>query len=324
MAGFIFGNVGELNARVTVMSFIVVVFFIIVFDAIIGVIEYFLEGSKLYHRILQTIYKELMTMGLLSFSISMILALEDPEVTHSKEGDKWIKGIEFSHILLFFLTFFFVGHAFVLIRKSILSRSFYRTVYQQKVDDLLKEAPTIMNPFRYFMFQLHYLPTSGVKEKMELWLFHELFRDTYWLPRDFNFADYLSGCFDQYIQKMVDRGYITWIILLLLAMLNFARIKLHIGFKTCRNSSDSSSSHRALGGSSSTTTESGSSHGSYDKDMCENNLFRIFLMCGALLIIYALILVYVSRIYRLRCQCFHKCYDIANNVCLQPLDVCGI
>lgn len=83
MAQFEFGSVGTLSSTVTLqglftkcynnsfllirsfstVAFIVVVLFVIMFDAFIGVIEYLLGESKLYKRMIQTIYKELMLMG---------------------------------------------------------------------------------------------------------------------------------------------------------------------------------------------------------------------------------------------------------------------
>jgi hypothetical protein len=320
MAGFVFGNVGELNASVTVQCFVYVVFFIMFFDAFVGVLEYFLQGSPLYHRMIQTIYKELMLMCIVSFIITMILALESYKNTHSEVGTKWIKGIEFAHILLFFLTFFFVGHALFLMRKSIVSRAYYRTTFSQGVSTVLSEAPNIMkNPLEYFLFKFHLFPATGTKERMELWLMHELFRDTYWLPHDFNFADYLSGCFDQYILKTIDRSFFTWIVLICLSVLNYARISLHIGFQTCRNSHDASaSSHRFLvtmehngittrllggssSGSSSGSTDSSSAEAiEHEKQICNYNMFRLFLFFGGILVLFNLLVVYIARLYRVR------------------------
>lgn len=340
MAGFVFGNVGELNASVTVQCFVYLVFFIMFFDAFVGVLEYFLQGSPLYHRMIQTIYKELMLMGIVSFIITMILALESYKNTHSEAGTKWIKGIEFAHILLFFLTFFFVGHALFLMRKSIVSRSYYRTTFSQGVSTVLSEAPNIMkNPLEYFLFKFHLFPAIGTKDRMELWLMHELFRDTYWLPHDFNFADYLSGCFDQYILKTIDRSFFTWIVLIVLSVLNYARISLHIGFQTCRNpnhettSSSSSSSHRLLvtlehngamtrllGGSSSSGssssssgTDSSSAHATdYDAEICNYNMFRLFLFFGGILVIFNLVVVYIARLYRVRYVFVFVCFGVVS------------
>lgn len=316
MAGFIFGNVGELNSSVTVQCFVYVVLFIMFFDAFVGVLEYFLQGSQLYHRMIQTIYKELMLMGIVSFIITMILALESYKNTHSEEGTKWIKGIEFAHILLFFLTFFFVGHAMFLMRKSIVSRSYYRTIFSQGVDEVLNDAPNIMkNPLEFFLFKFHSIPAIGTKERMELWLFHELFRDTYWLPRDFNFADYLSGCFDQYILRTIDRSFFTWIVLMLLSVLNYGRIRLQVGFKTCKRpptaedhrirylmatEEKDESMARLLGGTSSDGSSASAQESLYDEETCNYNMFRLFLFFGAILIVFNLIVVYIARLYRVR------------------------
>lgn len=335
MAGFVFGNVGELNASVTVQCFVYLVFFIMFFDAFVGVLEYFLQGSPLYHRMIQTIYKELMLMGIVSFIITMILALESYKNTHSEAGTKWIKGIEFAHILLFFLTFFFVGHALFLMRKSIVSRAYYRTTFSQGVSTVLSEAPNIMkNPIEYFLFKFHLFPAIGTKDRMELWLMHELFRDTYWLPHDFNFADYLSGCFDQYILKTIDRSFFTWIVLISLSVLNYARISLHIGFQTCRNPNhESATSHRFLvtmehngvttrllggssGGSSGSTDSSSAEAIEHEQQICNYNMFRLFLFFGGILVIFNLVVVYIARLYRVRYVIHSLCHSCGSLLAL--------
>ncbi len=67
------------------------------FDFLVGLMEYYLEGSQQYNRMVQMIYKELMLMGLVSFTVIMV---EAGQVNSSSEESyhQWITGIDFSHM----------------------------------------------------------------------------------------------------------------------------------------------------------------------------------------------------------------------------------
>jgi len=140
--GFKFGLVSNLNSKVTLLCFLGVILFLVVFDFFVNLLEFFLEGdhlfesqyifviliyhtsgSELYNRMVQMIYKELMLMGLVSFTVIMIEASKKEDPNHH---DDWIIGIDFSHIVIFFLTFFFVAHAFYLMWTSVSCASIYR------------------------------------------------------------------------------------------------------------------------------------------------------------------------------------------------------
>lgn len=47
----------------TLIAFLVVIFFIIMFDYTTEILEFFLKDSIIYSKIVQSIYKELMIMG---------------------------------------------------------------------------------------------------------------------------------------------------------------------------------------------------------------------------------------------------------------------
>lgn len=106
MGGFAFGSVGHLDIDVSIISFVCVIVFVVFFDVMIGVLEYFLDGSKLYNRMVQLIYKELMLMGLVSFIILMSSAFQTAEQASSHTAHIWLAAVDFSHILLFFSDFF--------------------------------------------------------------------------------------------------------------------------------------------------------------------------------------------------------------------------
>lgn len=250
----------------------------------------------------------------------MINALEDPKVINSFEGHRWILGIEFSHILMFFLTFFYVAMAFFLIRNSIVTRSKYQAIFRESIPSVLEDAEKLkISPWKAFFFRCNYLNIFEVKGRVELHLFNILFRDTYWMPKEFNVADYLSGCFDIYAQKTIERSYVSWALLLFLAVLNYARVRSGIGFKTCRlvsasslgyddHSSGATDDLASLGEATydhhmmrDLTSSSGAAEEVYvDASVCNRNMVKLFLVCAASLCTYAMIMVYFARLYRLR------------------------
>jgi hypothetical protein len=84
---FKFGLANDLDPSISLYCFLCVVFFLIFFEYLSGVIEFFLEKSPLYNRILQLIYKELMLMGLVSFAVIMYGATQNHDSEHDSSHD---------------------------------------------------------------------------------------------------------------------------------------------------------------------------------------------------------------------------------------------
>jgi hypothetical protein len=327
MGGFEFGSVAHLDVQVTLISFISVILFIVVFDVGTGIMEYFLEGSKLYGKMIQMIYKELMLMGLVSFIVIITEAAQTTKLSHSAEGQAWFKAVDFSHILLFFVTFFFVAHAFYLMRASIVSGRKYKFDFAERITELIESIETVKKSrFQSYLYNFDFLPLSSVRDRVEFRLLHILFRDAYCLPEDFNFAYYLNGCYDRHALKTINRSFATWAILILLAVLNFIRISADIGFRSCtaeyEKEKDAAAAHNETStqdhyddhteaphrlltdiyslSSSGASHSSGGNHHGYTSNLCRINLVKLFLGAGILLCLYSLIIVFFSRLYKLR------------------------
>jgi hypothetical protein len=208
--GFEFGSVAHLDTQITLISFIAVILFVNLFDMITGIMEYFLEDSKLYNRMIQVIYKELMLMGLVSFIVVLTEAAQTTQFTLSHKGEEWFKAVDFAHILLFFVTFFFVCHALYLMNKSISSSHKYKYMFGESYHDLIEELNKFTgkarnNSFSFSSFLSSFIfncssflsfSSSSLRDRVEFKLVTVLFRDAYNLPEDFSFAYYLSGfCF---------------------------------------------------------------------------------------------------------------------------------
>lgn len=221
--GFEFGVITNLNFDITLYCFIAVVSFVIVFEYLIGIMEYFLEGSHLYSHMIQMIYKELMLMGLVTFCVIMYEAAPDGGVTETEED--WINAIDFSHVYLFFVTFFFVMHAFYLMFMSVWSASRYRSMFTEKTLDLLAALEKVKaSTYDRFLFSVKQLPLCSVRNRVEFSMIHSLFTKTYLLPEDFDFPYYLSGCFDRFALRTINRSMFTWVVLLIIVACNFFRI----------------------------------------------------------------------------------------------------
>lgn len=289
--GFEFGVIADLDFSITLYCFIAVVSFVILFEYIIGVMEYFLEGSHLYTHMIQMIYKELMLMGLVTFCVIMYEATPDGGITENEES--WISAIDFSHVYLFFVTFFFVMHAFYLMFMSVWSSSTYRAMFTEKTKDLISAVETVKaSRWSSFLFNVKEFPLSSVRNRVEFSIIHALFLKTYLIPEDFDFPYYLHGCFDRFALRTINRSMFTWVVLLFIVLCNFIRIAIGWSCHVPAEEEEVEGERRAL-----TDEEEGLGAG---HDGCKEQLLYIFLGCGLSLIAYTLILTMVTRIYKLR------------------------
>mmetsp|Transcript_2971 Transcript_2971/g.4586 ORF Transcript_2971/g.4586 Transcript_2971/m.4586 type:complete len:780 (+) Transcript_2971:187-2526(+) len=286
--GFEFGVVTELDFTVTLYCFIIIILFVIVFEYLIGIMEYFLEGSKLFSEMIQMIYKELMLMGLVTFCVIMYEATTAGGVSEGQEH--WISGIDFSHVYLFFVTVFFVIHAFYLMAMSSSAASEYRGKFTEKTVDLISSLEKLRdNPISAGIFRFKLLPLSDVRTRVEFSLLHSLFLKTYLLPEEFDFPYYLSGCFGQFALRTIERSMFTWVVLLLVVVLNFARIKLGFSCGAIEDLEEDARRRQLEEGEE----EEGS-------EECVETMVYIFLACGVVLILYSVILTVITRIYKTR------------------------
>ena len=97
-------HVGSLEATpvITFASILVVVLFIIFFDFFTKFLEYSLQESPRYNRMVQNIYKELMQMGIISFVFVLYQSID----AHG-DANEWSSALDFSHILLFFVAIWY-------------------------------------------------------------------------------------------------------------------------------------------------------------------------------------------------------------------------
>eukprot|EP01038_Epipyxis_sp_PR26KG_P010905 gene10905-14640_t len=288
MAGFEFGSINDIEAQ-----------------HVVGVVEVLLEDKVLYKSMLQIVYKELMLMGLLSFSVTMGEALQTSEQHTSLAA--WIHGIDFVHILLFYLTIFFVVHAFYLLSQSVRNMKYYSYLKFNSTPEVLLDLieETEKNPISSFLYKYVTLfPFSNNRDKVEYYLIREIFREMYWLPNNFDFASYLSGCFDRYTLRAMHRSIFTWTALIAAVLFNFGRIRLALSCKPPATEGG----HRYLSGTTDdhAATDDHSSHyygadtpKKFDNE-CTRDTINLFLGCGAVLCIYAVYFTMVATVIKQR------------------------
>jgi hypothetical protein len=153
---------------------------------------------------------------------------------------------------------------------------------------------------RFFSF-------SVLRSETEFRIIQTIFENHYYVPLDFSFASYLSGCFACYYRKIINRSILTWLLLTIVLILNYARMTkdyyycIESSVESVSNSTltNDESIHRFLRfnyGSrflSSGTVESTVSN-------CNIRTIRYYLVAGFMLCAYFLVLLFISRVYRLR------------------------
>ena len=281
---FQFGAVLGIDALEGSWTFLAVVAFLLTFEFFVGLLEYLVEGSTVYNQMVQKIYKELMIMGLVSFTIVMYEATVQD---HSDAVVKVITAIDFNHLLLFFVAIFFVVHAIVLIKVSAGSAKEFFFMFNKPVSEVISNLDSVFaNPISRFFFNMQYLPFSSERELVEFKLVHRLFTDTYSMSHDFNFSFYLTGCFEEYALKAMEGGVLPWFALVFLVVLNYIRIAFSLGYSCPSYHEDD---HRRLEGGVAPLTD------------CQVDVFLWYVSgCAVLLCVYLIVLMLVARLYQLR------------------------
>jgi hypothetical protein len=233
---FHFGAALHLSPSLSLYSFLGVIAFLIFFDYVSGVIEYFLERSPLYNRMLQMMYKELMLMGLVAFAISIYGASNSAQA-HSE----YIINIDFAHVILFYMTLFFVVHAFFLMGMSIFNEKKYQRMFSEDLTVIVAQVEKLsLNAIWKFFFDLEFWPFSKIRQNIEFHLLHSLFYNTYTLCESFDFANYLSASFGRYALKTINRSLFSWFCLILILVINFIRLEIGLGCFAYKDKSASS------------------------------------------------------------------------------------
>lgn len=285
--GFEFGVIRHLDFKITLFCFVLVVAFVILVEYVLGIMEYFMEGSRLYTKMVRMIYKELMLMGMLTFCVMMYEAVPaDEEDVIQKE---WLESIDFSQVYLFFVTFFFVMHAFYLMMMSVSAVTEYRLLFSERTSEVVESLESLKsNTIGTALFYMKLVPFSTTRYHAEFSMLQSLFNRLYRLPENLDFPYYLSGCFDRFALRTINRSMFTWVVLLVFVIANFFRIRYNFTQRIF------TLLFHTFGFDISIADVEN------DRHLTTNDTIYMFGACGVLLVVYTIALTIVSRIYKAR------------------------
>lgn len=300
---FEFGSIISLDYKITFYCFLAVVFFVILFEYCTEIMEYFLHES-LYSQMIQIIYKELMLMGLVTFCIIVFVASNKDE---AYKHAVYIKGIDFSHVFLFFVTLFFVMQGFYLIIISMLTTKEYHKNLTEKTFELIIKLEKVSKSYiKSLLYRYHIYPISSIRHRVEFSLIHSIFIKTYILPKDFDFPQYLSGCFDRFALKTIKRSLFSWMMLIFVIAMNCVRIGWGITCTYKKPSGSYPSSHSSSSSQQNSfrilldETINESPQHTTDPNVCRTAHFKLFILVGIILIIYTFCINAVALMYKSR------------------------
>ena len=162
-----------------------------------------------------------MTMGFVTLLITLYTAADQSSVFA-----RYSTEIDFMGYVTFFVAIFFVAHALYIMLLSMRTSQLYEYLHRIKVAKAIEiYTQSQLNSWQRFLFAFPYLPLSSVRQKLEFKIIHSLFRDSYWLPTHFDYGSYLSRSFEKYSLKMINIGWSSWVIMIVLGFLNYLRVE---------------------------------------------------------------------------------------------------
>lgn len=291
LANFSFGMIATMDSTIAIQTFILTITLLIALEFIIGFLDFALKDKVIYSHMLQRIYRELTTMGLMSFGIVMIIA------SGQANNSPYLAGVDFAHYLLFFTVIFFVGHSFYLMYNSAHTGSEYLAMERMDDTELLEECSN-HGWLQSIMFHARYVPwVSRDRDCVEYKILERIFKDAYWLPEDFDFAAYLTQQFEHLALKTMDINLFNWLVLIMLVILNYIRTAYNLGFN-CNGKNDAAYAQqfvdtvgdvRRLAASAATF-----------EPTCTRLQLYLMSICSALLFIYACGVLLMARYYELK------------------------
>jgi len=229
---FQFGILSKVDSDVASIAFVGTILFLILFENFTRIAENALKGSVIYNQMLQKIYKELMIMGFVSFTVAMYQATK-----HPSETDSWFTAIDFVGYVLFFLATFIVAHSLYIMMVSMMTSKTYSRLHAMSLADTLELCDRAQETWlSWYLFTMRLLPFSPQRTVIEFKIIYALFRNTYWLPGSFDYGAYLSGCLARYSLKLINVQNSSWVIMVLLCGANYIRLN-YLGneFGNCRD-----------------------------------------------------------------------------------------
>lgn len=229
-----FGLIVHLDPTTTLVSFCLLVFALLLFDRTLEKIEHHAEEAK-FGELVKKLYKELMIMGFIGFVIFILFnAFTLPH------DDNYL-AFEFGHITIFFIAIILVFRAiFVVISSNRATAGFWRA--HNSSCSLLLERYIAVRRSCWSLESLcfKYLPFwSGLYTDIEYKIMEDFFHSDFNISRyEFSFVDYLTMSNKLYAIEKVELSYVSWFIVIVLAVVNYFRIILTKGRCDSHNDDD--------------------------------------------------------------------------------------
>jgi len=301
---FKFGILSKVDGDVASIAFVGTILFLVTFENLTRLAEAALKGSTIYNQMLQKIYKELMIMGFVSFAVAMYQATKHPSST-----DSWFMAIDFVGYVLFFVAIFIVAHSLYIMAVSMMTSNTYSRLHSMSLADTLEICGRAQETWiGWYLFTLRYLPLSPKRHIVEFKIIYALFRNTYWLPGDFDYGAYLSGCLARYSLKLINVENSSWVVMIILCGVNYIRMNfLGNEFGNCEGfkyvdekeqDSEISSSYQFNGDSPWTNDYSYTGRQLREvSDKCTRQHLNLFFASGIFICAYVLTLYFMGKFY---------------------------
>lgn len=285
-----FGLISHLDPPTTLVVFCSLVFSLIGFEHFLEKVEHHAEEAK-FSELVKKLYKELMIMGFIGFLVFILFnAL-------TLDGDENFLAFEFAHITIFFMSIILVFRAiFVVVSSNRATAGFWRA-HNQKCSVLLDRYSLVkstcwsMEALGYKYFPIF----SGLFADIEYKIMEDFFHSDFNMSRyEFSFVDYLTMSNKLYAIEKVEMSYVSWFVVIVLAVLNYIRIVLTRG-NNCRSSEedghhddhgDDDHHRRALSG------DDGADFTVSER--CANYNTHFFMVSGFALMCFGLLLCYIT------------------------------
>lgn len=222
----------------------------------------------------------------------------------SENVELWITSFDYVGYVLFFNAIFTVIHAFSIICWSILTSKEYNRFHLISIADvsfgieILKE-----NRFYRFLYNLKYYPFLTTRQVAEFKVIHVLFRNTFGVPTDFNFGEYLGKCFERYSLNIIKLSVTSWIVMFILYGLNMIRVFTPSSHSFRCEAADTTHSptphHDDETVGHTLSSEDESDHSSLTST-CDLSYIRLFAACSVFLELYVFCLFMIGRVYTIR------------------------
>ena len=205
---------------------------------------------------------------------------------HTAQANEWIEAADFVGYIVFFVAIFFVLHAFYIMFLAITVTHRYAVLDKATIGDILLEFEMAQSKWwNRCLMRFRMIPLLTVLKNVEFKIGWAVFRDTYMLPSQFSYVEYVSGCLQRYALRLTDINITSWFFLIALAVLNFLRMILL---------------DRDCVGGIPVEDREGNDEVQKRLEKCEDEHRLLFLVCGGFLVLYVVGLYLVGRIYQFR------------------------